>query len=45
MMQATLSIDHRAGNGADAAQFLGEIKRLLENPRPLAAEDPGSDEG
>ena len=35
MMQATLSADHRVTNGADAARFLGEIKRLLENPVPL----------
>ncbi len=35
VMQATLSADHRVTNGADAARFLGEIKRLLENPVPL----------
>ena len=32
MMSATLSTDHRAANGAEAAQFAMEIKRLLENP-------------
>ena len=38
VMQATLSADHRVSNGADAAQFLVEIKRLLENPLVLVAE-------
>ncbi|MBM3940250.1 MAG: 2-oxo acid dehydrogenase subunit E2, partial [SAR202 cluster bacterium] len=32
MMQATLSTDHRAANGAESAQFAVEIKRVLENP-------------
>jgi pyruvate dehydrogenase E2 component (dihydrolipoamide acetyltransferase) len=32
MMQATLSTDHRAANGAESAQFVGEIKRILESP-------------
>ena len=31
-MQATLSVDHRVADGAEAAQFLMEIKGLLENP-------------
>lgn len=35
MMSATLSTDHRAANGAEAAQFAMEIKRLLENPSLL----------
>ncbi len=38
VMQATLSADHRVSNGVDAAQFLVEIKRLLENPLVLVAE-------
>ncbi|MDA0263490.1 MAG: 2-oxo acid dehydrogenase subunit E2 [Chloroflexi bacterium] len=32
MMKATLSTDHRVADGAEAAQFLVEIKNLLENP-------------
>ncbi|MCS6772811.1 MAG: dihydrolipoamide acetyltransferase family protein [Anaerolineae bacterium] len=32
MMNMTLSGDHRVTDGAEAAQFLNEIKRLLENP-------------
>ncbi len=35
MMSATLTTDHRAAHGAEAAQFAGEIKRLLEEPRSL----------
>jgi pyruvate dehydrogenase E2 component (dihydrolipoamide acetyltransferase) len=35
MMNATLSVDHRVGDGASAARFLAEIKRLLENPVTL----------
>jgi pyruvate dehydrogenase E2 component (dihydrolipoyllysine-residue acetyltransferase) len=31
-MEVTLSCDHRAVDGAAAAQFLREVKRLLENP-------------
>ena len=34
-MQATLSVDHRVADGAEAAQFLMEIKGLLENPVTL----------
>ena len=34
-MQATLSVDHRVADGAEAAQFLMEIKGLLENPVSL----------
>jgi len=30
-MQVTISADHRVTDGAEAAQFLGEVKRLLEN--------------
>lgn len=32
IMAATLSADHRAVDGAGAAQFLGTLKRLLEAP-------------
>ena len=35
MMKATLSTDHRVADGAEAAQFLMEIKRVLENPVAL----------
>ena len=31
-MMATLSADHRIVDGAEGAQFLVEVKRLLENP-------------
>ena len=32
MMKVALSADHRATDGAQGAQFLAELKRLLENP-------------
>ena len=32
VMRLTLSADHRVFYGVTAAQFLGEVKRLLENP-------------
>jgi len=32
IMKATLSVDHRVADGAEAAQFLMEVKKLLENP-------------
>ena len=35
IMKATLSVDHRVADGAEAAQFLMEIKRLLERPITL----------
>ena len=35
MMNATLSVDHRVADGAEAAQMLMEVKRLLENPVTL----------
>ncbi len=35
IMKATISVDHRVTDGAEAAQFLGEFKRLLENPASL----------
>jgi pyruvate dehydrogenase E2 component (dihydrolipoamide acetyltransferase) len=34
-MLATLSSDHRVVYGADAAQFLAHLKRLLEHPLAL----------
>ena len=39
IMKLTLSADHRVTDGAEAAQFLMEIKRLLENPLQLLLED------
>lgn len=35
VMKATLSTDHRVADGAQAAKFLVEIKRVLENPVAL----------
>ena len=35
IMKATLSTDHRVADGAEAAQFLMEVKRYLENPVSL----------
>ena len=35
IMKATLSTDHRVADGAEAARFLVEIKRLLQNPISL----------
>ncbi|MDA1188084.1 MAG: dihydrolipoamide acetyltransferase family protein [Chloroflexi bacterium] len=32
MMNVTLSADHRVVDGADGAMFVGEVKRLLQNP-------------
>lgn len=32
MMKATLSVDHRVADGAQAAQFMRDLKTLLENP-------------
>ena len=34
-MQMTLSVDHRVLYGANGAQFLAEVRRLLENPVSL----------
>jgi pyruvate dehydrogenase E2 component (dihydrolipoamide acetyltransferase) len=34
-----LSVDHRVLDGVKAAQFMAEIKRLLENPRELVRDD------
>jgi pyruvate dehydrogenase E2 component (dihydrolipoamide acetyltransferase) len=35
VLRLTLSCDHRVVDGVLAAQFLGEVKRLLENPGEL----------
>lgn len=35
MMNVSLSGDHRVIDGAEAAQFVNEMKRLLENPNEL----------
>jgi pyruvate/2-oxoglutarate dehydrogenase complex dihydrolipoamide acyltransferase (E2) component len=34
-LRVTLSVDHRVFYGATAAQFLQELKRLLETPAAL----------
>ncbi|HOK66581.1 MAG TPA: dihydrolipoamide acetyltransferase family protein [Anaerohalosphaeraceae bacterium] len=34
-MTLTLSVDHRIVNGAEAAQFLDHIKKMLEHPQEL----------
>jgi pyruvate dehydrogenase E2 component (dihydrolipoamide acetyltransferase) len=36
----TLTSDHRAVYGADAARFLGRVRQLLEHPLPLLLEAP-----
>ena len=35
LMKATLSVDHRVADGAQAGRFLQEFKKLLENPVSL----------
>ncbi|PWB65519.1 MAG: pyruvate dehydrogenase complex dihydrolipoamide acetyltransferase [Deltaproteobacteria bacterium] len=35
LMKATLSVDHRVSDGAQAARFMQEFKKLLENPLNL----------
>jgi pyruvate dehydrogenase E2 component (dihydrolipoamide acetyltransferase) len=35
VMRLTLSVDHRVFYGATAAQFMAEVRRLLENPVTL----------
>ncbi len=37
LMTATLSADHRAVDGADAARFLGTLKRFVEEADPIFA--------
>lgn len=34
-MKATISIDHRVSDGAEGAEFLSEVRNLLENPMRL----------
>ena len=34
-MKVTLSADHRVVDGADAAAFLGALKKVIENPLEL----------
>ena len=41
VMRMTLSVDHRVFYGATAAQFMAEVKRLIENPVTLVA-PPGA---
>jgi pyruvate dehydrogenase E2 component (dihydrolipoamide acetyltransferase) len=41
MTTLSLSVDHRVLDGVRAAQFLGEIKRLLEAPRELVQDGHG----
>lgn len=36
-MNATISADHRVTDGAEAARFVGEVRRLLEHPLALLA--------
>jgi len=43
VMDVTLSADHRAVDGADAARFLGSLKQLLETPETLV--QPTSEAG
>jgi pyruvate dehydrogenase E2 component (dihydrolipoamide acetyltransferase) len=38
MMKATLSVDHRVADGAQAGRFMQELKKRLENPVNLLAE-------
>jgi pyruvate dehydrogenase E2 component (dihydrolipoyllysine-residue acetyltransferase) len=35
LMKLTLSADHRIANGAEGAQYMAEVKRLLEHPMML----------
>jgi pyruvate dehydrogenase E2 component (dihydrolipoamide acetyltransferase) len=35
LMNLTLSVNHRVVNGADAAQFLDFVRKLLENPSSI----------
>jgi pyruvate dehydrogenase E2 component (dihydrolipoamide acetyltransferase) len=34
-MKATVSVDHRVSDGAEAAQFMQSFKKLLESPMRL----------
>jgi pyruvate/2-oxoglutarate dehydrogenase complex dihydrolipoamide acyltransferase (E2) component len=35
MMNVTLSMDHRVGDGVLAAEFVNTVKQALENPETL----------
>jgi pyruvate dehydrogenase E2 component (dihydrolipoamide acetyltransferase) len=37
VLTATLSCDHRVINGKEGAEFLANIKKLLENPLSMLA--------
>ena len=37
VMTATLTVDHRLLDGADAGLFMAELRRLLEHPTPVLA--------
>jgi len=37
-MKVTMSCDHRAIDGLQAAEFLASFKKILENPSELAAD-------
>jgi pyruvate dehydrogenase E2 component (dihydrolipoamide acetyltransferase) len=41
MMTATLSVDHRVADGAQAGRFLHAFKKLMENPTRLLQRDSG----
>ncbi|HET7339593.1 MAG TPA: dihydrolipoamide acetyltransferase family protein [Candidatus Dormibacteraeota bacterium] len=41
VMRMTLSVDHRVFYGATAAQFMAEVKRLVENPVTLLLASQG----
>ncbi|MHB8587530.1 MAG: dihydrolipoamide acetyltransferase family protein [Candidatus Dormibacteraceae bacterium] len=40
VMRMTLTVDHRVFYGATAAQFMAEVKRLVENPVTLVVPPP-----
>jgi pyruvate dehydrogenase E2 component (dihydrolipoamide acetyltransferase) len=42
VMRMTLSVDHRVFYGATAAQFMAEVKRLVENPVTLLVNGSGA---
>ncbi len=42
-MKLTLSVDHRVADGAQAARFLGTLRRMLENPLLLGRLAQGSE--
>jgi pyruvate dehydrogenase E2 component (dihydrolipoamide acetyltransferase) len=44
VMTATLSADHRAIDGGDAARFLETFKEAMEDPDTLLAERPNPKE-